>query len=246
MGKLISIYKGTGIGSRTWIFIILPTLAAISFALYFGTVIAWQNYLKHGPASALFLARPWYITAAVLIIFLALYFIYRLLCSLRRIYIFENGIVYRNLLLIRRQYHWIDLQGINSSARGITLNNKLIRTEPIGYVNPKTGKPIKLTKRFQHIPQLTQEIKAMFYPQIWPKLKSSYFSGKEINFGRISVSNKHLSISENPISWELIYQLKVESGDVLVELHGKNHYRVPAEEVQNLELLFRMVELVTS
>lgn len=243
LGKLISTHMGIGIGSRTWIFIILPTSAAIIFALVFGTLIAWQNYLKHGPASALHIARPWYFAAIILVILLLLYSIYRLLCSLRRIYIFEEGIVYRNLLFFRRQYYWSEIKGITSSAQAITFYNRHIRTEPIGIIHPKSGRLIKLTKRFQNIPHLIQELKTMFYPQIWANVKSNYFSGRVINFGRISISNNQISISGIPLSWESIKRIKVESGDVLIELHGRNQYRVPVSAVQNLELLFQLVNL---
>lgn len=246
MGKLLSVYKGIGFGLRTWIFILLPISVAIILTLSFGTIIAWQNYLKYGPASALYQARPWYITATVLIFFLVPYFLYRLLYSLRRIYIFDEGIVYRNLILIRRRYHWLEIKGITSSARAITVYNKHIRTEPTGNVFPKTGKPIKLTNRFNNIPQIIQEIKSMLYPQIWPNMKSNYLSGKEIHFGQISISNKHLSISEKPLSWESIYRIRVETGDVLIELHDHNHIQVPVSEVLNLELFFQIVDWAIS
>ena len=190
----------------------------------------------------MFLARPWYFAALILIILFLPYFLYRLTGSLRRIDIFERGLIYRNSLMHRRHYHWSDITGITSSATAITFMNKQIRSEPSGIIYPNTGKPIKLSKRFQSIPLLVKKIKSLLYPHIWPKMKSNFLSGKVIDLGRISLTNQQLFFSNKQIPWESINRIKVESGDLLIELQNKNRFRVPASGVQNLELFLRLVD----
>lgn len=244
LGKMISSYEGRGIGIRTWILILIPAATAIFFFLLYGMLLAWEYYLKYGPASAMYIARPWYVAALILLVLSLPYFLYRLSCSLRRIDIFENAMIYRNSLLRRRLYYWSDIKGITSFATAITLikNKKQIRTEPSAIIYLNTGKPIKLTKRFENIPLLVEEIKSMFYPQIWPKIKSSFLAGSTLDLGRISLSNNYLFFSNIKIPWQSINQIKVESGNVVIELHDKNLYRVPVSEVQNLELFFQLVD----
>ena len=190
----------------------------------------------------MFLARPWFLAAGILITLLLLYFLYRLAVSLRRIEIFERGMNYRDSLMRRRIYHWSDITGVTSSATEITFLNMQIRTEPSGIIYPKTGKPMQLTKRFKNVPQLVEKVKSMLYPQLWPLMKSNFLTGKVINLGRISLSNKLLFFSKKQIPWQSINRIKVESGDVLIELRDKNRYRIPASDVQNLDLFLRLVD----
>jgi hypothetical protein len=241
-GNLIVSYKGLGIGIRTWIFILIPTIIAIIFSLTYGTLIAWESYLNNGPASAMFLARPWFLAAGLLIILLLLYFLYRLAGSLRKIEIFERGMIYRNFPMRHRFYYWSDITGITSSATKITFLNMQIRSEPSGKIYPKTGRPIQLTKRFNNIPQLVEKVKSKLYPQLWPLMKSNFLSGRVINLGRISLSNKLIFFSKIQIPWESIYRIKVESGDVLIDLRDKSRYRIPVSDVQNLDLFIRLVD----
>lgn len=242
LGKRLTIYRGRPIGLITWILLFIPGGMVIIFSYLYGTFLARNAYLEHGPALALIRAQYWFVGATILLILLVVYFIYRLLLSLQRLEVFDRGILQRNLLLRKASFRWGEFAGISSSATAIKLGEKNIQTVPRGKLHLKNGKSINLTKRYQNIPQLVKLVKSKIYPLLWPILKSDFRSGKLIHFGRISLDNKHLLISKTKIPWSSVYRIEAKSGFLVIELRDDSSHQAPISSLSNPELLLKIVD----
>jgi hypothetical protein len=242
LGLRIGTFRGLGIGLRTWVFIFLPWGLVTLFLLVYGTLLARNAYLEHGPSSALLEVRKWYLLATTLLTLIGLYLLYRLLISWRKIDVFEDGLMYRLFALRHRSYHWYEITGIATFAKIFTVMEKELQTIPGGTIFTNTGYRIPLTNRIQNIPRLVELVKSKVYPRIWPKLLADYQSGKVICFGRISICSKYLDISKHQIAWNSILRLNVRSGYLIIESRDQHNYKIPIATIPNLELLLKLVE----
>lgn len=242
LGLRISTFHGRGIGLRTWVFIFLPWGLVTLFFLVYGTLLARNAYLEHGPSSAFLEIRKWYLLATTLLTLISLYLLYRLLISWRKIEVFENGLMYRLFSLRNHAYHWYEITGIVTFAKTFTLMEKELQTIPGGMILTNTGYRIPLTNRIQRIPRLVEIVKSKIYPLLWPKLLADYQSGKEVRFGRISICSKYVNISNHQIFLNSVIRFSVLSGYLIIESKDQYNYKIPISTIPNLELLFKLVE----
>jgi hypothetical protein len=242
LGTRLAIYRGRPIGLITWILLFIPGGMVIIFSYLYGTFLARNAFLEHGPALALIRAQYWFVGATIMLILLVVYFIYRLLLSLQRLEVFDRGILQRNLLIRKAAFRWGEFAGISSSATAIKLGEKNIQTVPRGKLHLKNGKSINLTKRYQNLPQLVKLGKSKIYPLLWPILKSDFRSGRLIHFGRISLDNTHLLISKTKIPWSSVYRIEAKAGFLVIELRDDSSHQTPISSVSNPELLLKIVD----
>ena len=242
LGTRLAVYRGRPIGLITWILLFIPGGLIILFSYLYGTFLARNAYLEHGPALALIRAQYWFAGATILLVLLFVYFIFRLLFSLMRLEIYDRGILQRNLLMRKAAFRWGEFAGISSSATAIKLGEKNIQTIPRGNLHLKNGKSIRLTNHYQNIPQLIKIVKSKIYPILWPILKSDFRSGRLIHFGRISLDNTHLLISKSKISWSSVYQIEAKAGFMVIELRDDSSHQTPISSLSNPELLLKIVD----
>jgi hypothetical protein len=242
LGTRLAVFRGRPIGLITWLLLFIPGGLVIIFSYLYGTFLARNAYLEHGPALALIRAQYWFTGATILLILLITYFIYRLLTSLQRFEVCDRGILQRTRLLRKVIYRWGEFAGISSSATAITLWDKHIRTVPRGNLYLKNGKSINLTNRYQNIPHLVKIVKSKIYPLIWPILKSDFRSGRLVHFGRISLDNRDILISRSKIPWPSVYRIGVTAGFLVIELRDDSSHRVPISSLPNPELLLKIVD----
>lgn len=242
LGARLAVYKGRPIGFRTWILLFIPGGLIITFSYLYGTFLARNAYLEHGPALALIRGQYWFTGATILLILLVVYFIYRLLTSLLRLEVYDRGILQRTNLLRKVTYRWGEFAGISSSATAIMLGEKNIQTVPQGKLYLKNGKSINLTNRYQNIPHLVKIVKSKIYPLLWTILKSDFRSGRLLNFGRISLDNTHILISKSKIPWPSVYRVGASAGFLVIELRDDSSHQAPISSLSNPELLLKIVD----
>jgi hypothetical protein len=117
-----------------------------------------------------------------------------------------------------------------------------LTTLPTGTVFLVSGKRINLTNRFQGVPQLVNLIKHKVYPLIWQSTKSSFNSGQEVQFGTINLDQRRIAFAGKEIAWSTIQGMRINAGNLVVELRDKFNYQVPLDKIQNLELLLKVVD----
>ncbi len=242
LGTRLAVYRGRSIGLKTWILLFIPGGLVILFSYLYGTFLARNAYLEHGPALALIRGQYWFTGATILLILLIGYFIYRLLTSLLRLEVYDRGILQRTHLLRNVTYRWGEFAGISSSATAIKLGEKNIQTVPRGKLYLKNGKSINLTNRYQNIPQLVKIIKSKIYPLIWSVLKSDFRSGNLVHFGRISLDSTHVMISKSKIPWSSVYRVGAAAGFLVIELRDDSSHQTPISSLSNPELLLKIVD----
>ncbi len=239
---IIATFHGRSIDMRTWIFIIIPG-SLLTFIFYFyGILLAGDAYQQHGPALAFIRARSWFVLGTILLVGTMAYFLYRLMISLQKIEIYQNGLQLKTNFLHQRSFHWSDLSGISSSATKFTIFGKHIRTIPGGKIIPNTGKPILLTNRYHDLPKLIRIVKSYIYPLIWPQVETTFRNGGSNQFGRVSLCQDFLQISNKKIPWEAVNKIWVDSGFLVVELRGDSKERVSISNILNLELLLKVID----
>jgi hypothetical protein len=241
-GAQLAIFRGRNIKSRTWILVFIPGIIAAIFSTIYGTILAKNAYLQYGPALAIMRAQPWYLLAAGLLIFLVPYFVFCLLVRLEKFVVYEEGFTIRNFFFHHQTYLWSEISGITATSNETTFLSKDLRTLPTGTIYLQSGKQIHLANRFQEIPDLIKFIKHKIYPLLWPPIKSNFRLGQEIHFGRINLDQRQISVSEQKISWSAIECIKISSGNLVVELRDKFMVQVPIENIQNLELFFKIID----
>ena len=242
LGTRLALYRGRSIGLLTWILLFIPGGIVIIFSYLYGTFLARNAYLEHGPALALIRAQYWFAGATILLILLVVYFVYRILISLLRLEVYDRGILQRNLLMRKAAFRWGEFAGISSSATAITLGEKNLQTVPKGLLHLKNGKSINLTNHYQKIPQLVKTIKSRIYPLLWSNFKSDFRSGRLINFGRISLNNTHILVSKSKVSWSSVSHIGASAGFLVIELRDDSSHQAPISSISNPELLLKIVE----
>lgn len=243
LGNLLATFRGSPIEAPTWVFVFLPGAFVITGAFAYGIYLAISTYQQHGSALAVSRSQPWIIFAALYFIFLAAYLIYRILVSLQRIQIFQNGLGIRNFFLRQNQFLWSDIAGISSSAVKVTFFGKPISTNPSGKIFPLANKPVDISRGYRGVPKITEIVKSRIYPQAWSQIKTDLRNHNPISFGRITIDHQGMRISGKDYDWDSIQRLYTSSGFLVVELHDNSSRKVPAIDIPNLELLLEAVDM---
>lgn len=210
-------------------------------ALY-GTYLALTAYPQFGFALAVKRAQTWYLLTAGLLMIIGIYFVYCLLVSLQKIELSDEGFSIRDSIFRRQTFRWSEISGIAASTKEITFLGKAITIIPTGMIFLDSGNRIKLTNRFQGVPQLVNLIKHKVYPLLWQSTKSSFNSGQEIQFGTINLDHRRITFAGKEIAWTTIQGIRINAGNLVVELRDKFSYQVPLDKIQNLELLFKVID----
>lgn len=242
LGSLLGTFRGYPIDASTWMFFFLPGAILFFLLMLIGAYLAVISFQHHGPALAIYRSQVWFLLAGLLFLILAAYLLYRVAISRQRIRACENGLELREFFFRTSSFLWTDLSGISSSATRLTLLGKVVSTRPACKIFPKRGKNTQLSSKIQGLPELIQIIKSHVYPLIWPGIKPDIRSGRDVNFGRITISKEGLSTSKELIPWDKIARLNTVSGFLVVELHDNSSRKVAAIDIANLELLLEAVE----
>lgn len=239
---LIATFPGQRIKIRTWFLVFFPGFLAVCLSSIYGIILARNAYLDHGPALAFTRAQPWFLSAVIGFIVLVSYFLYCLFGRLQKFKVFEDGIAIRSPFFSNRSYRWEDVSGITSGVEVKMLFGVKIRTEPTGRIFTYSGKELQLRNRFERLPQLMKLIKNKSYPIIWPSIKSKFRSGQPIEFGILGLDIRQITISGKKIPWSTIKGIKIKSGNLVVELRDNFSQKIPLENIQNLELFFKVID----
>jgi len=242
LGGQVATFRGRSIELSLWLFLFLPGLLLIIACYLYGIYLAAITYQQYGPALAVARSQTWLLLATIILILLATYLIFRILIALQRIQVFEGGLILRNFYLRQRLYQWKDLSGISSSATMHTILGKSLRTIPTGKIYPFDRRPIIISRDLEGVPRLVKIIKSKTYPLVWPQVKSTFRSGRAVNFGRIKMTREFLEIGNRSIPWDTISRLHTEAGYLVVELHDDSSRKVPTIDIPNLELLLKAVD----
>ena len=240
-GKPLARFRGQPISAQTWIFILLPGAMGVVVIYLYGLYLAFTTYQVHGPALAIARSQAWLLLATILFILLCAFFVFRMLISLQRATVFENGIQMRSFFLRTHSFSWKDLCGISSAAVRLTIFGNAIRTTPSARIFTKTGQSYDVPRGILGIPKFVELVKSKLYPLIWPGILADFKTEKPIRFGRISVDREGLQIPRRMLPWSSIARLYTEGGFLVVELRDNSSYSTAALDIPNLELLLNAV-----
>lgn len=240
-GKGIARFRGQPIGAQTWVFILLPGAVGIVLIYLYGIYLAVTTYQVYGPALAIARSQAWLFLATILLILLGAFFVYRMLISLQRVTVYENGLRMRSFFLRTSSFSWMDLCGISSSAVRLTIFGKGIRTTPSARLYTISGQNYDVPRGILGIPKLVKLVKSRLNPLIWPRILADFITGKPIRFGRITVNSEGIQISRKMLPWSSIDRLYTEGGFLVVELRDNSTRKAATIDIPNLELLLNAV-----
>jgi hypothetical protein len=240
-GKGLARFRGQPIGAQTWIFILLPGAMCIIVIYLYGIYLAFSTYQVYGPSLAIARSQAWFLLATILLILLGAFFVYRMLISMQRVTIFENGLQMRSFFLRTRSFSWMDLCGISSSAVRLTFFGKTVRTTPSARLFTNSGQSYDVPRGILGIPKIVKIVKSRLNPLIWPGILADFITGKPIRFGRISVNSEGIQISRRMLPWSSITRLYIEGGFLVVELRDNSTHKAATIDIPNLELLLNAV-----
>lgn len=240
-GRPLARFRGQPIYAPTWIFLLLPGAVGIAAIFLYGIYLAFTTYQDHGPALAIVRSQAWFIMGAILLILLGAFFVYRMLISLQRVTVFENGLKMRSFFLHTRSFSWKDLCGISSSAVKLTFFGTSIRTTPLARFFTISGPSYDVPRGILGIPKLIELVKSRINPLIWPGILADIQTGAPVRFGRITIKREGMQISRRMLPWSTISRLYTEGGFLVVELRDNSSQKTATIDIPNLELLLEAV-----
>ncbi len=243
LGSLVSLHQGPPVDRSYWMTAVIPGLGIILGTLGYGFWRAYYGYTQFGPVAAQVWSRPWFLAAALAAALLLLSFSIRQRAARKFVVVYKNGVRLQLQANHARHFHWSQISGISiGTVRGHFLG----LTTKIRYrlvIHPNVGRPVRIEGSLQNFAGLIDKIKEQFYPRRFSELQRPLRAGEWVYFGPLAVNQLALRVQEQLIAWEKIKRIAVDAGVLTVELKARKPMRVPTAQIQNLELLLKLIEV---
>jgi hypothetical protein len=256
-----AVYSSSSIRVRPAIGLAVLALGTIAAPLLWGLYRAYYGLTRFGPVAAAAWSRPWLLAAVAFIPFWLLAAVWLVVLSRRKVVLHDQGLEFTGygglLFWKKRAVAWGDIRGVavemshthRQESAGIQCWRVKIhlRKNRIIKLQGRSGEDIKIGE-IRELSELASHLKARVYPRLMPGLKQDFYSGKQIWFGPVLLTQNHLTLRKNGIllkvPLEKVRRVTVANGFLMVESdeHQKSKcYRFPIYAVPNLELLVQFL-----
>lgn len=243
LGSMLSFYQGRPLRWRDLFFVFIPGALATLAPLSYGVWRANYAYAHFGPVAARAWSGSWLLLASLASLALLFLGLYRLYASRKFIAIHENGLRIRFSPLREKEYAWSEISGTSIASVQDRFLELPLHTSYQAVIYPNIGKPVPLDKSFGNPERIKEEIEAQIYPRMLPELRDGLQQGKRIYFGDLAIDQTGLEVCSQPIPWNEIDHICVDSGFLMVKSEKFGLMRVPISRIPNLDLFFQLVEL---
>jgi hypothetical protein len=242
---LIASYRCRPLRLLSLVGILLLGGLAVAAPLLYGYYRAQYALQYYGPVAAQVWTRPWWLLAGLAFVAALALLLLRLFEHRKRVEVHANGLV---VALSRRQFlPWDNLSGIASGVTQTRFLGLPLSTRYQATLYPGMGKPLRLRRTVENLPELLTQSKAALYPRLLSRLEEAFSDGRELYFGSLRVDREELQITDRkpvqpPIPWEKVRCIAVQSGWLVVETEPGESTRLPVAEIPNLELMLQIIQ----
>ena len=257
-GELIAIHSWQKLDRHDLLWLLFGIVCLIIPAGY-GIWLFYGLQEKNGLLVAFYRIQPWVMITYLVFISLSCLIIYRLWSSRRFIAVYQSGIKWRLKGFKTNMLSWDELEGIATATIEKRLFGKTLNYEEHSILYRKSGSPIEFDDRIQDQQALIEEIKKQYFPLIYSDLKAKFESGREINFGPISIQKQSLHYAKAipsgefhfpnqhaprgyAIPWSQVMEFTVNSGFLVVKSGNSKIKRIPISMILNFEILLKLIE----
>lgn len=258
LGDFVSIHCWRGFNRRDLWWILLG-FAGLLLLVGYGAWIFRSTETKNGAIAAFYRSEPWFMLAYLVFLSFMTLLLYRLWTSRRFVAVYQNGLCWRVKGFRTHTMTWDRLAGIAEATVETKFFRKTLSFEQRSLIYPKQAAPVEFDERLQDLPGLVNEIKKLFYPQIYPELLEEFNAGREIHFGPVTIQNQVLQVAKNiptqdflqpsyqpkrvhSVPWTQNLGLTVHSGFLVVKSGNSMMKRIPLSQIPNFEILLKMIE----
>jgi len=242
LGSLVTTFSIQPLRWRHFFLLFTPLCLVVLGVVGIGYWRALYGYTNFGPAAAVSWGQPWFFSAAFLTLPVLLYALRRLYLAHSWVKVHTEGIIIHRPPSWKRALRWEEISGISTST---TKNSFLgLKSGPRHHltIHPSHGKPIKLNHKLNHLEDLITILKKQVYPRLMEPLKKRYQENRDLHFGALTVSKNSLSYQEKDIPWSYIQSITAANGNLIIQLSPQKKFEVPAEKIQNMELLVKLIK----
>ena len=258
LGELVAIHRWHALDRHDLWWILTGMVCLLLPAVYGAWLFYWLQE-KNGLLAAFYRIQPWLLIIYFVFLSLSCLLIYRLWSSRRYVAVYQNGIVWRLKGFKTNSLLWEEMEGIVTATIDKKFLGKTLNYEEYSILYRKSGLPVEFDDRIQDQPSLIEEIKKQYFPMIYPDLKAKFESGKEINFGPISIQNQSIHYAKtlppgefifpyrpftrvNSVPWSQVIGFTVNSGFLVVKSGNSMIKRIPISMIPNFEILLKLIE----
>ena len=241
-GRLLFQARPSKPGWADFTLLLLPGVLVVFASLGYAFWLWISAYQRFGPVAALAWATPWYLLAALALLFFLLVCLYRLVLARRFLAIYENGLQARLSPLRQVTMAWDEITGLSAGSIQDQFLRLSLRNNPTARLYRRRGAPLRLPGSWGKLHEAIPILKARLYPLLMPGLQAEFQSGHGASFGRLTLYPEALRLAGKAIPWTQVARLRVHSGYLLVETFEKRPLRLPVVEIPNLELLLQLVD----
>lgn len=237
LGRPVKSYPGRTVSWNDFFLWAIPGVMIPLAVLALGTYASLAGITPAG-------VRPtgWYALAGLSIIPYALLSFRRFASARKAVFLYENGIRLRNISKRHSLLLWCQIGSIRSTGTyyhffGLPVSDSLSLI-----LEPVHGPDLVIPESIRNIDELAEAVKRRVYPLLYASMTEDLRQGHPLQFGVVSVENSHLSVRGKQYPWDEVGSIWVESGNLMIENGARGRIRVPTHQINNLELLLRIIE----
>lgn len=244
LGPLVDLYRGRALGWRDVGTLFLPGLLAVLAPLAGGLWRANYAFSHFGPVAAQAWSAPWFILSSFALLVFALLVAYRLMLARTTVAVHQRGLLLKLAPFNTRRLTWEQLSGIASQSVQEKFLTRPLRSYHEALLIPAAGRPVRLPRQMQRLPELISRIKAALYPRLLPALQTGFDDGQWIFFGPVTIQQESLQIREHKTPWKNVERIFIRQGCLVVEFRGDSHpsQSMPLSQIPNVELLLQLIQ----
>lgn len=242
LGSLVTSFHVQPLAWRHVLLIFIPLCLVILSLVGYGYWRAIYGYTNYGPVASRAWGQPWFTAATGLTLPLLLYALRRIHRAKTRVDVHTQGLTVHRPPNRKTSLRWEDIGGLTTTSTKESFLGWKSNPRHKIVIHPKESPPIKLDRRINHLVDLATLLKKQVYPRVLPTYQESFRNGKRVHFGSLTLSKDHLSYGEKDVPWSYVEGITAKDGDLIIQLSPQKRLEIPANRIQNMELLVKFIK----
>jgi hypothetical protein len=241
LGQVIAVYRDRPLTRRDLLLFFLPLALAVLTPWAYGVFRTYYAQANYGPVAARTWGSPWFGLAALALIPLLLLALIRIRRSRRIVIVHKKGLRIRDTFGRDRTLFWEQVEALScNSVQESFLGIHLVPRHRVR-VFPVDGKPIRLNRNLDQLPELTARIKAKIHPRKLAEFRSDLKTGKILSFGAVRLDQKRLGLKGKDYPWDQVALVNVQAGHLVIEFSNTRALKIPIGQIPNVELMIQLI-----
>ncbi len=214
--------------------------------LLIGVLQTYWSYYYHGPSVVL---KNLIVPSALGLLLLAAGFLTARVAYVRGsrcAAIFDLGLVFQDLEG-RHIWRWEDFSSIRLRLTRNLLSGNTGKIHHVYILAKSDGERIILDDSLENVEDLAENIRAIILPALYKTYSTSFFGGKRLEFGPISIDReKGMSLNGRQFLWGQVLRVEVQKGKFEINTSDGNQRRyiikIPVADIPALEICLSLMD----